>query len=116
MLKTEKNTLSYCELCQRDVILCGMCGNNTCNGGYGEINGHVCEYCPSAYDDDRDLYQGYSYLLILDKRLLTHQKERLERKIDLQAEQITRLETSRRELRRQLKELLSSSNIAYGDR
>lgn len=44
----------YCHLCEHDVVICGKCGNNTCNGGYGEINGEECDACPSAYE----LYLG----------------------------------------------------------
>ena len=43
------NYRSYCEHCQSDVIICGKCGNNTCNGGYGEVDGVQCDQCPSAY-------------------------------------------------------------------
>lgn len=38
------------------MVICGKCGNNCCNGGYGEILGEevgevlVCDMCPSAYD------------------------------------------------------------------
>ena len=28
---------SYCDHCERQVVICGSCGNNTCNGGYGEV-------------------------------------------------------------------------------
>jgi hypothetical protein len=45
------------------------------------------------------------YNAIMDASILKWQKERLERKVERQAEQITRLETSRRELRRLNKEL-----------
>jgi hypothetical protein len=45
------------------------------------------------------------YNAIMDASILQWQKERLERKVERQAEQITRLETSRRELRRLNKEL-----------
>ena len=41
---------AYCDLCEHDVVLCGTCGNNTCNGGYGEVEGKECEDCPSAYE------------------------------------------------------------------
>jgi hypothetical protein len=40
----------YCHLCEHDVVICGKCGNNTCNGGYGEVDGKECDACPSAYD------------------------------------------------------------------
>jgi hypothetical protein len=44
----------YCNHCEHDVVICGECGNNTCNGGYGEVDGEECGSCPSAYD----LYLG----------------------------------------------------------
>lgn len=32
-------------------VICGKCGNNCCNGGYGElVDGSQCDACPSAYD------------------------------------------------------------------
>jgi hypothetical protein len=31
--------------------MCGKCGNNCCNGGYGTLeDGSTCDMCPSAYD------------------------------------------------------------------
>lgn len=41
---------NYCSHCEHDVVICGKCGNNTCNGGYGEVDGKQCDACPSAYD------------------------------------------------------------------
>jgi len=32
------------------MVLCGKCGNNCCNGGYGEVDGKECDACPSAYE------------------------------------------------------------------
>ena len=29
---------------------CGTCDNNTCNAGYGEVNGETCKDCPEAYE------------------------------------------------------------------
>lgn len=40
----------YCDHCEHDVVLCGKCGNNTCNGGYGEVDGKQCDVCESAYE------------------------------------------------------------------
>lgn len=38
-----------CEMCGASV-LCGLCGNNCCNGGYGTLpDGTTCHACPSAY-------------------------------------------------------------------
>lgn len=44
----------YCSLCEHDVVICGKCGNNTCNGGYGQADGKECDACESAYE----LYLG----------------------------------------------------------
>lgn len=33
------HTWEYCHLCNHNVVICGNCGNNTCNGGYGNIDG-----------------------------------------------------------------------------
>lgn len=41
----------YCNHCECDVVICGGCGNNTCNGGYGsDSQGNECTHCPSAYN------------------------------------------------------------------
>lgn len=38
-----------CAMCG-PMVVCGKCGNNCCNGGYGLIDGKECGACPSAYD------------------------------------------------------------------
>lgn len=39
-----------CEMCG-PMVICGKCGNNSCNGGYGTLpDGSKCDACPSAYD------------------------------------------------------------------
>ena len=40
---------SDCPMCG-PMVVCGKCGNNSCNAGYGSINGAECDTCPSAYD------------------------------------------------------------------
>lgn len=44
----------FCDHCECDVVICGTCRNNCCNGGYGEIivDGQKvkCPDCKSAYD------------------------------------------------------------------
>lgn len=50
--KIEVTTLNYkscCDHCGHEVVICGKCGNNTCNGGYGTVEGTDCDQCPSAY-------------------------------------------------------------------
>lgn len=37
-------------MCEHDVVICGKCGNNTCNGGYGTVEGKECTECESAYE------------------------------------------------------------------
>jgi len=49
------HTWSYCPLCKYTMVICGTCGNNTCNGGYGTINNLPCPDCESAHElCDRD--------------------------------------------------------------
>jgi hypothetical protein len=39
-------------------MLCGACGNNTCNAGYGENKkGKKCKRCPSAYEAAKKIEQ-----------------------------------------------------------
>lgn len=40
----------YCDHCGHDVVICGKCGNNTCNGGHGTVDGGECDVCESAYE------------------------------------------------------------------
>jgi hypothetical protein len=44
-----EHTWEYCDLCEHDVVICGACGNNTCNGGSGTVDGKPCEHCDDAY-------------------------------------------------------------------
>lgn len=37
----------YCEHCNAPTVLCGNCGNNTCNGV------EMCEHCVSAYEYEK---------------------------------------------------------------
>lgn len=54
---------SNCDMCG-PMVICGKCGNNCCNGGYGEIIGKEpgttmeCDACPSAYQKQKDEYPG----------------------------------------------------------
>lgn len=36
------------------MVLCGRCGNNCCNGGYGTVDGEDCPDCPSAYEFQKE--------------------------------------------------------------
>lgn len=48
------NRIVYCEFCERKALICGKCGNNTCNGGYGVVDGVECDQCPIAYKEDHE--------------------------------------------------------------
>jgi hypothetical protein len=51
-----KHSIGYCNQCECDVVFCAACGNNCCNGTYGEgPNGKWCPDCPNAYDV-QDMY------------------------------------------------------------
>ena len=40
----------FCAQCGGWTAICGKCGNNCCNGGYGTLaDGSVCDACPLAY-------------------------------------------------------------------
>lgn len=40
----------YCDHCEMEIVICGKCGNNTCNGGYGTYNNKECDKCEEAYN------------------------------------------------------------------
>ena len=46
----------YCSHCEAESVVCGTCGNNCCNGSYGEVVGPKhnttmgCPDCKSAYE------------------------------------------------------------------
>lgn len=49
---------SDCGICGCRTVVCGKCGNNCCNGGYGDLpGGSPCDACPSAYETQ---YRGES--------------------------------------------------------
>lgn len=46
-----KLEINWCGLCGGLYVSCPRCGNNTCNGGSGELeNGEKCPTCLKAYD------------------------------------------------------------------
>ncbi len=40
--------IEKCELCGW-FVRCPKCGNNSCNGGFGEVDGKECDVCNVAY-------------------------------------------------------------------
>ena len=58
------NFLCYCSHCEMETFICGKCGNNTCNGGYGEIDNKKCDQCPSAYENYSSFSKGVNMKLI----------------------------------------------------
>lgn len=52
-----RHTLSHCNLCETDMVICADCDNNCCNGGTGEVNGKRCG-CKEAYEHQDVLFEG----------------------------------------------------------
>lgn len=52
-----KFTWGWCNFCKCQYVRCYACGNNCCNGGYGEVNGKKCKVCPEAYDYQNKCYK-----------------------------------------------------------
>jgi hypothetical protein len=48
--KKREHHWEYCDECEVWMVVCGTCGNNCCNGGYGEVDGKPCPDCESAYE------------------------------------------------------------------
>ena len=48
-------TVEWCDMCGHH-IRCPGCGNNSCNGGYGEVDGKMCIICPLAYQYQSDMW------------------------------------------------------------
>lgn len=51
-MSNEEYPLAWCKMCECYMVLCNVCGQNTCSGGYGEVNGERCTSCPDAYAYD----------------------------------------------------------------
>lgn len=49
LMKEHGHKFSYCPTCISSMIICGYCGNNTCNGGSGES---CVDHCNEAYAID----------------------------------------------------------------
>lgn len=50
MTKIQNHHWKYCEHCRVWMVVCGVCGNNTCNAGTGRtVKGVDCD-CEDAYD------------------------------------------------------------------
>ena len=46
--EVRKHKWDFCGSCKAPFVRC-KCGNNCCNGTYGEIDGKPCPDCPDAY-------------------------------------------------------------------
>ncbi len=54
--------IRWCDPCGSWYVVCPRCGNNTCNGGYGEDG--KCPICPKTYKLDKKLNElGLSPLI-----------------------------------------------------
>ena len=66
-----KHEWSYCLLCRCNTVICGKCGNNTCNGGSGEINKNPCTSCLEAHNLSKKYGEKISKMLPISASKLT---------------------------------------------
>lgn len=55
---TSRHHRRWCDHCQTEMVVCGTCGNNACNGGSGKVNGLPCPDCDEAYAHQERLWAG----------------------------------------------------------
>ena len=48
LVEFSRHTIHWCFHCERWMVVCGACRNNTCNAGRGIYKGEPCPYCKSA--------------------------------------------------------------------
>lgn len=53
LLKKGKHSIEYCSHCHYPMIVCGYCGNNTCNGGSGDSCPDSCGEAYKLFDANR---------------------------------------------------------------
>jgi len=58
-------TYGWCDMCGCVFVRCPKCGNNSCNAGYGIVDGEKCDVCPLAYQ-----YQKMFWTI--DKEICSH--------------------------------------------
>lgn len=55
-----KHKLSYCALCETEMVICATCNNKCCNGSNGKIvKGIDCD-CQEAYEHQTIYYENTS--------------------------------------------------------
>jgi hypothetical protein len=52
--------LTFCDHCGIWMLVCGTCGNNSCNSGEGKVNGSSCPHCDNAHHLMDNIYSHYS--------------------------------------------------------
>lgn len=56
------------------MMKCVTCGNPSCNGGYGTVNGEVCKDCPSADEEDKIYHRENPHLYEEYKKRMYEEK------------------------------------------
>ena len=65
------HTWHYCSHCGYTIVVCGTCGNNSCNSGYGTLpNGETCPDCESAYQLCKIDFKKHNSLLWLNTKYI----------------------------------------------
>ena len=66
----------WCDGCKGWAILCPRCGNNTCNGSYGEDG--KCPVCSSCYELINKIHQNSSVENNFDKVMRIYSENKKE--------------------------------------
>ena len=62
-----RHTLSYCSLCDTEMVICADCNNNCCNGGTGKVNGENCG-CKEAYAHQDEYWKDKNSVTFENKK------------------------------------------------
>ena len=53
-----QHKLSYCDLCETEMVICAVCGNNCCNGSDGKASKGIDCDCSEAYEHQKIYYEN----------------------------------------------------------
>ena len=66
IIPTSLHTWHYCTQCRDWIVICGICGNNCCNGGSGKTTGTTNCNCDEAYSIQFQWFDSPEYLMWLE--------------------------------------------------
>jgi hypothetical protein len=74
MTNTFKLFFRWCELCEAPFISCPKCGNNSCNGTYGKVNGIWCGTCQYIHGFEDAMIEMGNYPFTKKQMNITNKK------------------------------------------